>query len=180
MSSNTTIARPYAKAAFAAANQSNSIAAWSNLLRVAAWIIQQPNVQLYLQNPKLIAQQRCEWLVDACDSTINEEGKNFFKLLADNKRLLLLPEIANLFEMLRIEQERIINIKIISAYPLDEVEQERIIKALKSRLQREIKLECHVDKTLIGGMIIRADDQVIDSSIRGKLNRLRTVLVNET
>jgi F-type H+-transporting ATPase subunit delta len=177
LSSKNTTARPYAKAAFAIANASNNISAWSNLLQNAAWVIAQPKVELFLQNPRITSEQSYEWMADVCSPVLMAEGKNFLKLLADNKRLLILPEIADLFEHYRVEQEKIINVEITSALPLEKTETAEIAKALNKKLQREINLDCKVDKDLIGGIIIRADDQVIDSSIRGKLNRLHTALV---
>lgn len=179
MSSNITIARPYAKAAFATAMQDKNIAAWSKFLQTTGWVMQQPKVQFFLQDPKLTAQQRYEWLVEMCGEATIPTGKNFVKLLAENQRLNLLPEIAELFEQYRTEQDRIINVKVTSVYPLDKTEQENVMQRLKKRLQRDVTLEYHLDETLIGGMIIRADDEVIDSSLRTKLNRLRTALVNE-
>lgn len=179
MSSNITIARPYAKAAFATATQNKMIAEWSKFLQATGWIMQQPKAQFFLQDPKLIAQQRYEWLVAMCTEVMIPAGKNFLQLLAENQRLNLLPEVAELFEHYRTEQGRIINVKVTAVYPLDKTEQENIAQVLKKRLQRDVTLEHHLDETLIGGMIIRADDQVIDSSLRTKLNRLRTALVNE-
>ena len=179
MSNNITIARPYAKAAFAIAMQDKTIAEWSKLLQAAGWIMQQPKAQFFLQDPKLTAQQRYEWLVSMCDEIAIATGKNFLKLLAENQRLILLPEIAELFEEYRTEQGKIINVKVTSVYPLDKTEKENIAEVLRKRLQRDVTLEHHLDETLIGGMIIRADDEVIDGSLRTKLNRLRTALVNE-
>lgn len=178
MSLKKTYARPYAKAVFEAAMENKAIPAWSNFLQGEAWIVQQPSVQKLLLDPRYTSQQRYEFIIDVSAPLLTtEEGKNFLKLLAENKRLPLLPEIAEIFEEYRIEQEKIAHVKVISAYPLASEEQDQLRKALKIKLQRDITLECQLDKSILGGLIIRAGDLVIDSSVRSKLGRLEAELI---
>lgn len=178
MSDNTTIARPYAKAAFATALQDDSIAAWSAFLSTATIVVQNPQITTLLKNPKVTTQQRFDCLSDICQKTLQEPQRNFLKLLSQQHRLLILPEITQLFEALRTEHEKKANVEIISATALSETEKERLTQALKIRLQRDVSVEYHIDKQLIGGNIIRADDLVIDDSVRGKLARLQTALAD--
>lgn len=178
MSKNTTIARPYAKAAFATALQDKTISDWSNFLNTAKLVISNPQIITLLKNPKITNEQRFDCLADICKQTMHEPQSNFLRLLSSQHRLLILPEIAELFETLRIEHEKRINVEVISATALSAAEKERLAQALKIRLQRDVSLEYHIDKSLIGGNIIRADNLVIDDSIRGKLVRLQTAIVD--
>jgi len=178
MSTTITIARPYAKAAFAIAKQEKAIDKWDSFLQMGSQIVNDKRVQMFLQDPRFNIEERCAWLMDACASTITEEGKNFLKLLASKQRLMLLPEVAVLFEQYRIEQEKIVNVEVISAAPLNSTQQKALEQALKIRLQRDVVLETQVDSNLIGGLIIKAEDLVIDGSLRGKLSRLHEALID--
>jgi F-type H+-transporting ATPase subunit delta len=93
-------------------------------------------------------------------------------LLAENKRLVLLPEISLLFENLKANQEKSVDVEITTAFEISSDVSSKLAQALKDRLQREIKLATSVDQSLIGGAIIRAGDNVIDGSVRGKLSKL--------
>lgn len=178
MSNNTTIARPYAKAAFAEALQHKTVASWLVLLQTAALIVRDIHMAEFLQNPRVSNDDRLKILFELCAMYLDEAGKNFLKLLAAHQRLEVLPEIAHLFAVYRIEQEKTAQVSVISAVPLSVLEQQQLTQALKVRLQREIMLECVVDSSLLGGVIIKTGDWVMDGSVRGKLVRLNTALVN--
>lgn len=176
--SNLTAARPYAKAVFAIALENKAIADWCLLLQTAAMILQNANVVRLLQNPNINTQQKLDFIRDLCQTVMPAQGENFLKLLAENHRLLLLPEIADLFIALRTEYEKSAKVEVTSAISLNDAEKQRITQAMKERLQREITLDCSVDKKLIGGMIIRIGDLVYDRSLRSQLNRLTTELLD--
>ncbi len=181
MSNNTTIARPYAKAAFAEALQHKTIPAWSSLLLAASLAVQHEAVSLILHSPHYNNADRLGCLSELCGSflePLDEAGRNFLQLLADNNRLIALPEIAVLFQTYRVEQEQTAQVEVISALPLVAEQQKELTAALKERLQREVTLDCKVDSNLIGGLIIRAGDLVIDGSVAGKLTRLSAELIN--
>lgn len=179
MSVKTTIARPYAKAAFDFAVAANSTKEWSQLLNTLAWVVTQPKIQRVLQDPKFTETKRYEIIAkDICASILQKNSENFLKFLAKNNRLILLPEIAQLFDEYCTEEEKTTKATIISAAPLSPNEQERLRQALTTKLQRTVVLETKLDKNLLGGMVIRAGDLVIDNSVRGKLSRLASVLVN--
>lgn len=172
MADPITLARPYAKAAFQVALAGNALAEWSRMLGVAATVTEQSAVHSALTDPGRSWQEIAVMFRSLCGEDLNEQVRNLVNLLAENKRLLLLPQIRALFEELKANQERSVDVEFITAFPVSEDASSSLEQALKTRLQREIRLTASVDPTLIGGAVIRAGDQVIDSSIRGKLAKL--------
>lgn len=168
----TTIARPYAAAAFECAVQNKAVPAWDAFLKTAASIAQSPSLAVLLESPTITTKQRSDLFCEVLVSMLDTEKKNFICLLAENKRLPILPDIAELFAAHRAAQENIISVHVTSAVPLDEQYQQKFVAALKDRLQLQVTLQCEVDPALLGGAIIRAGDKIIDGSVRGKLNRL--------
>jgi F-type H+-transporting ATPase subunit delta len=175
MSQALTLARPYARAAFALAQESGTAASWSQALALAARIAADPRVAALLGNPRLTHADAVTLL--STDGAGDNFG-NFLALLADNRRLPLLPEIAGLFEELLAEANRVVKAKVTSAAELPAGELDGIKAALKKRFGREVEIETAVDESLIGGAVIDAGDVVIDGSLRGKLSRLQTALAN--
>ncbi len=172
MAELTTLARPYARAAFEVALDANSLNAWSKMLGLVAAVIKHKDVNAALSSPSLTGEQQAEILIGLCGDEINGQLKNFISTLAENKRLELLAEIVNLFEALKASQEKTVDVSVTSAFPLADSTEHSIAKALKARLQREVKIRSEIDKSLIGGVVIRAGDLVIDGSVRGKLSKL--------
>ena len=173
MSQALTLARPYARAAFALARDNGSYAPWSNALAFAARVAVDPQVVGLLGSPKLGNADAVSLL--AIDDA-SEQMRSFLALLADNRRLALLPEIAGLFEELRAEAERVVKARVTSAAALPAGELDTLKAALRKRFGREVELETAVDADLIGGAVIDAGDVVIDGSLRGKLDRLQATL----
>ena len=171
-----TLARPYAKAAFQYAAENSQLGDWSSMLAFAAKIAQAPNMAEILNKPKLTVRQKANAFVSVCADKLSDPGKHFVSLLAENKRLSLLPEIADLFEALKAEQEKTVEVTVQSAYQLADEEVNALSSALKTRLERAVSIQSEVDKSLIGGTIIRAGDLVIDASVRGKLAKLTETL----
>lgn len=178
MADYTSIARPYARAAFACALDKNNMDAWSALLKQAVRIINEKSMQNLLKNPCIDKMVAYECLLELCKTVIFPFGKNFIKLMAVNQRLLALPKVEDLLEGYKAELAKEVTAYIISAVALTKMEEEALGKILSDRFQSHIKLECHMDKSLLGGLIIRVGDLVIDDSVRGKLERLRATLVN--
>lgn len=170
------IARPYAIAAFEFALAKKSLPAWDAMLDAAMRISNDPQMETLLKNPRITEHQLLDIYFDLLNPLLDTEKKNFLHLLAENKRLNVLSDIALLFKNLRAEQERNITVDVSSAVPLDENYRKRIAHALSVRLQREVTLNCSVDSALLGGVMIRAGDKVIDGSVRGKLTRLLELL----
>jgi F-type H+-transporting ATPase subunit delta len=172
MAELVTVARPYAKAVFKFAHEAKTTAEWSVMLGFAAAVITDKTMAKDLDNPQLTAEKKAELFIGVCSDKLNAAGKQFIHLLAQNKRLKVLPQVSVLFEHLLAEQQRRQDVQVTSAYQLTAAEQENLKKVLAKKLGKEISLHSCVDKTLIGGVIIRAGDTVIDSSVRGKLQQL--------
>ena len=175
MSQALTLARPYARAAFAIARDAGALPAWSDALAFAARVAADPQVAALLGNPKLTQADAATLLAP---EGANELFGNFLGLLFDNRRLPLLPEIAGLYDELRFEAERVVKVRITSAAPMPEAEWETLKAALRRRFAREIEVETALDESLIGGAVIDAGDVVIDGSLKGKLERLQRALAN--
>lgn len=175
MTQALTLARPYARAAFGIARDAGDYASWSNALAFAARVAADPQVAELLGSPRLGNTDAVSLL--AIDGA-SEPLRNFLALLADNRRLALLPEIAGLFEELRAEAERVVKARVTSATALGDGELEGIKAALKKRFGRDVQLETAIDASLIGGAVIDAGDVVIDGSLKGKLGRLQSALTN--
>jgi len=168
----TTLARPYAVAAFETALDKDDLASWKGMLNNAAQVIQDNQVMPFLENPRVTAKQLIELLCDILNPVLDTEKKNFLSILAENKRLPLLPDISALFTVYCAEHEKYINVDVVSAVTLDAIYQQKLVQNLTKRLQRNVSLHCSVDPGLLGGILVRAGDTVIDGSVRGKLNRL--------
>ena len=172
MSQFTTLARPYARAAFETAVASGQLESWSAGLGLLAALVQQEKVALFLSQPSCSWESLSAGLLDLAGNEVNENVGNFIRLLASNKRLVLLAEIVSLFEALKAESEKTIDVEVVSAFAMDDASSKALVAALKTRLQRDVKLSTSVDRSLIGGLVVRAGDLVIDGSVRGKLNKL--------
>ena len=173
MSQALTLARPYARAAFAIARDAGKLPGWSDALGFAARVAADPRVAALLGHPRLGRDDAIALLaIDGADAVFAD----FLGLLFDNRRLPLLSEIAGLYDELRLESERVVKAKVTSAAALPAAELESIKAALKKRFGRDVEVETAVDGGLIGGAVIDAGDVVIDGSVKGKLARLEAAL----
>lgn len=171
-----TLARPYAKAAFKAAQEHSQLAEWSEVLTIAGQVTANEEIRQLLANPGLEEQKKAELILDCADGKVTEQIGNFFTVLAENRRLALLPEIAALFNIYRADLERTVDIEVTAAFELTDEQQQKLTQALSKKLERQVSLAASVDKSLIGGAIIRTGDLVIDASVRGKLTKLADAL----
>lgn len=172
MAELTTIARPYAKAVFLYAQDNECPEQWESMLKLAAAVVQEPTVRGALDDPARGAQGCADLLTDVCGDELDESARNFIQQLAYNKRLILLPEIARQFHDLVAARQRFRDVEILSAYELEDSETEQLAEALRKRLALDVNVSGRVDESLIGGVVIRAGDTVIDGSVRGRLDRL--------
>jgi F-type H+-transporting ATPase subunit delta len=172
MAELSTLARPYAKAAFEYADGANQLAEWSTQLATAAAVAQADNIAKVLTSPSLTSEQQATIFIDVCGDVLSDKAQNFIKVLADNKRLALLAEISALYEVFKANREKTVDVNISSAFELDTAIEDQLAAALTSKLKREVKVQATVDKTLLGGVIIHAADVVIDGSVRGRLAKL--------
>jgi F-type H+-transporting ATPase subunit delta len=173
---STTIARPYAEAAFEVAHQSGALDAWSDALSRLAAIVADPLVAAQIGNPNLSEQTLLNLIFGAAGDGLNTEVQNLVRLLAENERLSVLPDLARLFEERKIAAQGVRHIQIRSAYALTAAEKNTLKSTLKRHFGAEVELTVERDKTLIGGLEIRADDVVIDASLRGRLQQLANEL----
>jgi len=171
MAELNTVARPYTKAAFEYAQEKGNLDQWSQMLSIAAMAVNDSQMTRVLGNPSLSAEQKADVVLSVFDAQADEAGRNFINLLAENGRLSLLPEISVQFEHLKANLEKKVDVDLTTAFPLDDAQQEKLAKALSTKLGREVKLTSQVDKSIIGGVVVRSDDLVIDGSVRARFSR---------
>jgi len=176
MAERATIARPYARAAFAYARKDNTLAAWSDALSAASAVVSDERVRKLIGNPKVSASQLLDFVADILGSKLDSNIRNFFEELLRNGRLGLLPEVATMFEAMRAEVENVADVQVTSAVALNDAQRQRLAAALKKRLQKDVRLHCDVDASLVGGAVIRSGDFVIDGSLRARLDRLGSAM----
>lgn len=176
MAELTTVARPYAQAAFKIAQEQGQIKQWSEFLGFLAMVVADQRMKKLLQNPKIETSKSVALLLDLCGDKASANATNFVKLLAENSRMLLVPEIAVLYEHYRSQAESTVQAQMFSAFPVTDTQRQSVIASLEKRLARKVELECIVDASLMGGVVIRAGDLVIDGSVRGKLTRMVNAL----
>jgi F-type H+-transporting ATPase subunit delta len=184
MADFSTIARPYARAVFDLANAAGKLGPWSEALRAAAAVIGDAKAKRFLANPTLTEQQRAGF-VEVVSQDVpggalwrSAEGKNLLQLLAENDRLQVLPEIAAQFDALKSQAENKVKVTLVSATPVDAAIAGQVTQALQQKLGRSVELNCEVDESILGGAIIRAEDMVIDGSVRTRLQRLAEALID--
>ena len=176
MADRSTIARPYARAAFQEARADKRLGPWFDALNTAAAVVQDERVQNLLGDPTVTPPQLAQLVIDIAGPNLGEHGQNFVRTLAENRRLGYLPEIATIFSELKDAEEGIVDVTVTSAAPLDPHQQLSLSEALARKLKRQVRLHCETDQTLIGGAVLRAGDLVIDGSLRTRLARIATEL----
>ncbi|WP_339847710.1 F0F1 ATP synthase subunit delta [uncultured Halopseudomonas sp.] len=176
MATINTLARPYAKAAFEFASSANTLDAWSGMLALAAAAVEDDAFAQRMRNPGLTDERKAEDLLMVCEGHIDEGFGNFVKTLAEHDRLPLIPVIAELYEQHKAEHDRSIVVEVESAFELSDDQQKTLATALTKRLDRTVTPHVTINPALIGGVLIRAGDLVIDGSVRGKLDKLAEAL----
>ncbi|HDL5698661.1 F-type ATPase subunit delta [Mannheimia haemolytica] len=171
MSELSTVARPYAKAAFDFALEQGQLEQWQQMLTFSAAVASDEQVASFL-NSSLASGQISETFIKICGEQLDQYGQNFIRVMADNKRLAVLPAVLNAFLELRAEQESIKDVEVVSADKLTDAQEAKIANAMEKRLGTKVRITSSIDSSLIAGVIIRYDDVVIDGSSRGQLNRL--------
>ena len=168
MAEISTIARPYAEAAFAQAQAAGTLEKWSGALNALAAAAQAPALQDVLGDPRLSDKQLFELIAGAVGEA-PAEVKNFVQVLIDNNRVQTLAAIRDQFEALKHEQEGVVDAQVISAFPLNDVQTATLVADLEARFKRKVNAQVSVDAALIGGVLITIGDEVVDASVRGKL-----------
>jgi F-type H+-transporting ATPase subunit delta len=178
MAELVTIARPYAQAVFRLAQETGTLAVWSERLQRLAVIVQDPEMTRVVCNPKFSATQVADLFVSLFDKEKDQELAKFVGLLAENERLSVLPEIRDLYEQLKSADEGVQEAVITSAFPLDGVPLDNLIKELEAHFGTRLEPLVRVDARLIGGVRIAIGDQILDASVRGKLDAMAAALKN--
>lgn len=176
MSELTTIARPYAKAAFDFAVEQSAVEKWTEMLGFVAEVAKNDQVQAFL-NSSFSAQKIADTVISICGEQLDKSGQNLIRLMAENKRLTVLPVVFEQFKSYVEDYNATAEVQVISAQPLNATQTEKITAAIEKRLSRKVRLNCSVDSSLIAGVIIRTEDFVIDGSSRGQLARLADELL---
>jgi F-type H+-transporting ATPase subunit delta len=176
MAERATIARPYARAAFAASRDKGTVGRWSRWLATAREVVRSDEFKKLERSPGVSTAQLEELIRGICGADLDEQGDAFLRLLTENGRLDFLPEIADRYAEFEAEDRNVAEVEVVSATELDARQQERLAAALRSRLRRDVRLQCSVDPALIGGAVVRSGDLLIDGSLRAKLERLETDL----
>jgi F-type H+-transporting ATPase subunit delta len=180
VASFTTIARPYARALFEYAQAHKAVPKWSERLVLLSAAAQHPQMRVLLNQPQRSRAERAELLVGLLDAADKKQGAaahNFLRILADNNRLLALPEIAEQFEQLRAEQESTVEATLITAQEVPKAQLAAITKALEKRFGKKVQLQDQTDASLIGGAVIKVGDLVIDGSVKSRLDKLAASLL---
>jgi F-type H+-transporting ATPase subunit delta len=175
MSELTTVARPYAKAAFDFAVEHNAIANWQDMLMFASEVSRNETIH-QLTTGSVAAEKLADIFISICGEQLDEHGQNLIKVLDENKRLSALSDISELFAAYKAEYDKEVEVNVTSASVLTQAQQTELSASLEKRLARKVKLNCNVDPALIAGMVIKAGDTVIDGSVKSKLNRLADAL----
>lgn len=175
MSELITVARPYARAAFDYALEHDAIAQWQAMLAYSSEVAHNDQI-VELISASLAPTTLATIFIAACGDALDAAGQNFIKILAENRRLSALAEVLAQFTLLSNQHQSIAEVDVVSASTLSDEQLEKIRIAMEKRLSRKIKLHCQIDKSVIGGVIIRVEDLVIDGTIRNRLNRLADIL----
>ena len=172
----STVARPYAQAAFSQARDEGKLADWSEMLSFLASAVRDPTLAGVIANPRVDGARLLELIEQIGGDRISDTGRNFLRLLVENARLVALPQISEQFEVARFREEGRRNVDVVSARKLTKKQNDDLAKAVSRRLGTEVELTVTVDKELLGGVIVRAGDLVIDASLRGRLAQLGNAL----
>jgi F-type H+-transporting ATPase subunit delta len=177
MAEKVTLARPYAEAIFESASQDNDVDSWSDVLGVLSQISQSKKVIEQVNNPELSDAEKVAMFTAVAKDFLNEKAVNLVKLTAENEKLDLFPEIAQMYEELKAEAKSIVEAEVISAYAVNATQKKLIIESLEKRFNKKVTITTSVDKSLIGGIIIRAGDLVIDGSVASQLKKITQTLL---
>jgi F-type H+-transporting ATPase subunit delta len=178
MSSLATLARPYARAAFELAQADGALAEWSDMLALAAEMVSEPALARLLDSPQVGHDRVVEIMAGAAGERFAKRFRDYLSVLAANDRLALLPLVGERFRVLREDAEKRLSVRVVSAVPLDDEQSARLRDALARRFDREVQLHNEIDAGVIGGAVVYAGDQVIDGSLRGRLQKLSASLAN--
>jgi F-type H+-transporting ATPase subunit delta len=176
MAESTTIARPYAEAAFALARTADALPVWSSMLRYASGVVSDPAMATALDNPKFTAADKEALILSVCGDKLDAVGRRFVQVLVEAERVAVLPQIAALFDELKNDAEGVASARIDSAFPLTDAQFAELKGALEKHFGKKIEATVNVDPELVGGARITVGDTVIDASVRAQLQSMANQL----
>lgn len=176
MAELATIARPYAEAIFDLAKETGHFDDWSVVLNFFKLIVEDPLMASIIANPQIDKQTLTQMWLAIGEGELSETGNNLLKTLVDNRRLLAIPQIATQYETLKAQYQNYLEVEIITPYPMTELQQQTIETVLQQRLGKAAHIQITLDESLLGGWLVRAGDQVIDVSVKGRLQKLAAEL----
>ena len=177
MAESVTIARPYAEAVYRTAKESGAQGTWSQRLQRLALIAQDGDMAAVMGNPQLSAEQVANLVISLCDDN-DAVLATLVRTLAENRRLALLPEISRLFDLAKSQEEGIKEAVVHSAFPIDDTQVKALVHELEARFGTKLTARVEIDASLIGGVRVTVGDQVLDASVRGKLDAMAVALNN--
>lgn len=178
MAETITVARPYAEAAFRVAKEKSTLGPWAQALELLEFVVTDSNVAGCIGDPKISGQQLKNLVLGVCGERLDGPARNFVEVLVDNGRLALMPEIRRSFEDLKRAHEGTLEAQIYSAFALDEEQTGQLVRRLESRYRRKVSAQVSVDPQLIGGVKIVVGDQVLDATVRGRLDAMAAALAH--
>jgi F-type H+-transporting ATPase subunit delta len=176
MAETRTIARPYAEAVFKLAKTSGSLPVWSEMLQLLAAIAMDEQIKVLIGNPKVPPKRLGELLLGICGDKLTDEGRNFVLLLAENGRIEVLPEVSEMFEQLKTRHDGVLDAKVTSAFAMSDAQLKDLVTDLEARFKRKIEAKVSIDPELIGGVKVEVGDEVLDASVRAKLEAMAVAL----
>ena len=176
MAEPSTVARPYAEAAFRLADEANALGRWAEMLAALALVAEDPRVRSAAADPRLSDAQRAGVFISVLGGRLSAEVENFLRVLAQNDRLALLPQIREQFERLKNEREGVVEAEVQSAFELSDAQLEDLVQRLEKKTGRKVRAQLSLDRELIGGVRIVLGDKVIDGSARAQLAALAAAL----
>ena len=174
----TTCARPYAKAAFKLAQEQGLLDEWSQMLALCAGVSHQDAVGKMINDPSLSADEKAKSFIGLCEDSLSGDVKKYIRILSGRNRISLLPQINSLFEQMKAKHQGYQDVVVASAFPLTEKQQEDISRKVSERLGRSVRMHLEIDTSLIGGVIVKAGDLVIDGSVRTRLGKLADAMIS--
>ncbi|MBX9893583.1 MAG: F0F1 ATP synthase subunit delta [Nitrosomonas sp.] len=176
MAEAITVARPYAEAVFRLALESKDLSQWSKILQIAAEIAQDDQIKLLVGNPLVSAMQLSELILEIGGKKFTREACNFIKLMVENKRMHVMPQVMELFEQLKAQHEGVLEAKIITAFKLEGGQLNKLVTDLEKKFNRKVEAQVSVDPEIIGGVKVEIGDEIFDASVRGKLEAMTIAL----
>lgn len=176
MAESITIARPYAEALFKLAQEKKTLSSWSDMLSSMSAVVEQEQIKALIDNPQIPSVKLHEIILAVLGKKLTDDGERLVSLLIENSRLTILPDLKALYDQLRAQYESVLDAEIESAFSLESSQVNKLIAMLESKFNKKVNAQVRVNSDLIGGVRISIGDQVIDSSVNGKLKAMAAAL----